>query len=64
MEPGGKIHVRTENQRAQVIWGVLIFFFFLNKHQPPQPWHVMPGTPPGEVPDGGRALELSTHTLA
>lgn len=31
MEPGGKIHIRTENLKAQLIWGVLIFFF-LNKH--------------------------------
>lgn len=62
MEPGGKIHIRTENLRAQLIWGVLIFFFF-KQTQPPQPCHVMPGTPPGEVPDGGRALELSTHAL-
>lgn len=56
------MHVRTENVRAHLILRVLIFF--LNKHLPPQPGHVTLGTPPGEVPGGGRALELSTHTLA
>lgn len=40
------------------------FLFFLNKHQPPRPWHARLGTHLAEVPGRGRALELGTHIPA
>lgn len=54
--------------QGQKIFGSVIEFWgfhhFLNKHQPPQPWHEGLASLLGEISGWDRALEFSTHILA